>query len=228
MRKTGYTVLGFVIGIIAEIGSLVLSFMGTNLFHGGHPNAVVNALLPGLGIADHLSDHVPQLFFGFLLITSLFQFPFYGVLAGRDLANKAISRITVGIILLHISGSVLAFYGMELDIKWRNETATYGACIRENVAAEEITNNSSQIIRFVQWIEQSKNQLKRLRMEKENGAIFAPDPEPGLVKNLATQQRELEQRWKLYKDAGGAAKAPEDVSVIPSPCGKPPSRPTLF
>jgi len=228
VRKTRYIVLGFAIGIIGEIGSLILAYSGTNLFHGGHPNDIVNALLPGLGIVDHLSDHVPPFIPKFLLVTSLFQFPVYGALAGRDLANKAFSKIAIGIVLLHLSSSGLALYGMALDRQWQMDAAKYGSCILENAAAQEVANNSAQINRLVQWMSQSREQLKRLQTEKGNGAIFAPDPEPSLVKDLENQQRELDQRWKFYQDAGGPAKAPEEVSVIPSPCGKPPSKPTIF
>lgn len=38
---------------------LVAAFSGTNLFHGGHPNDIVNALLPGIGVVEHLSNNVP-------------------------------------------------------------------------------------------------------------------------------------------------------------------------
>jgi len=228
MRKTKYVVIGIAIGLLAEIGSLIAAFFGTNLFHGGHPRDVVNALLPGIGIVDHLSDHVPRIVPTFLLITSILQFPFYGILAGRDLANKALSKITIGIILLHFSGSALAFYGMALDIGWRSDTAKYGACILKNVTAEEVANNSSRIMMLGKGIDQSEKELRKLQAEKAQGAMFTPDPEPSLIKNLENQRRELEERWQSYKAAGGPAKTPGELSVIPSPCGKAPSRPTLF
>ena len=228
MRKAKIIVLGIAIGILAEIGSLISAFFGTNLFHGGHPRGIVNALLPGIGILDHLSDNVSRVVPALLLIISILQFPFYGILAGRDLANKVLSKMTIGIILLHFSGSALAFYGMALDIHWRADTAKYGACIRENATAEEVANNSSRIIRLVKWIDQSEKELRKLQAEKAQGAMFTPDPEPSLIKNLENQRRELEERWQSYKDAGGSAKTPGEVSVIPSPCGKAPSRPTLF
>ena len=228
MRKTKYILLGIAVGILAEIGSLTASFFGTNLFHGGHANGIVNVLLPGFAIVEHLSDHVSPVIPKLLLVTSLFQFPLYGILAGRDYANKALSKTTMGIILLHLSGSALAFYGMALDKQWGIDTAKYGACIRENAAAEEVANNSSQIVNLVKWIEQSQKELKRLQAEKENGASFSPDPEPSLIKNLENQRRELEQRWQSYKGAGGPAKTPEEVSMIPSPCGQAPSKPTLL
>jgi hypothetical protein len=228
VHKNRFIILGIAIGILAEIGSLVAAFYGTNLFHGGRPNNIANALLPGIGIVEHLSSNVPQIIPKFLLIISVFQFPVYGILAGIDYPKKALSRITIGMILLHLSGSVVAYYGMALDNQWRKDSEKYGACIRANAAAEEVTNNSSRIINLVKWIEQSKKRLERLQAEKNNGVVFSPDPEPSLINNLDKQQRELEQRWQFYKDAGGPAKSPEEVSIIPSPCGKAPSKPTLF
>jgi hypothetical protein len=156
------------------------------------------------------------------------QFPIYGVVAGLDYANKSLSKPTIGIILLHLSCSALAFYGLALANHSRSDLEKYGECIRDNSSAEEITNNSSRIISLVKWIEQSKGELLRLQMQKRTGAVFSPDPEPFLIKNLDNQRKELEQRWRSYKDAGGPAKSPEEVSIIPSPCGKAPSRQTLF
>jgi hypothetical protein len=228
MRKAKYIAGGITIGILVEIGSLVSAFFGTNLFHGGHPNNIVNALLPAIGIVGHLPDNIPQVIPELLLAISLFQFPVYGVVAGLDYANKSLSRITVGIILLHLSGSVLAFYGMALDMHWRSDSEKHGACIRENSSAEEMTANSSRIVSLVKWIGQSRAELSRLQMQKRSGAVFSPDPEPFLMKTLRDQENELEQRWEIYRNAGGPAKSPVEVSVIPGPCGKAPSRPTLF
>ena len=228
MRTVKFVLIGLAVGIPVEVGALAASFFGTNLFHGGHANGIANVLLPGFPIVEHLSNQVPKFIPVLLLVASLFQFPLYGILAVRDFANKALSRLSIGLLVLHISGSAVAFYAMAQDRAWQADSAKYGACIRENAAAESATQNSSQIIRLVQGIAQSKQQLERLQAEKNNGAVFTPDPEPGLVRNLETQQRELDQRWKAYKDTGGPAGTPDEVSVIPNPCGEPPAKPTLF
>jgi hypothetical protein len=228
VHKARNIVLGIIIGLLVETGSLVSAFSGTNLFHGGQPNTIANALLPAIGIVDHLPDTIPPIVPKILLVISLLQFPVYGVLAGLDLSNKSLSRLSLGIILLHLSGSALAFYGMALDKHWHSESERYGDCIRNNPSAEELTDNSSRIIALLTWIEQSENQLSILRMKKRSGAVLSPDPEPSLIKNLDNERNELEQRWKFYREAGGPAKSPGKVSIIPGPCGKPPSRPTLF
>ena len=228
MSKLGLIAIGIAAGIAAEIGSLLWSFSGANLFHGGHPHVIVNALLPGIGIASHLSSHTPPFILTTLFVISLFQFPTYGALWGRDYANKTVSKAALIAITLHLVGASIAFYGVVLDNQWKAASAQYGACIRANDPAERVANNRSQIISLVQWIEQSKRELKRLKAEKENGAVFTPDPEVSLAQNLANQEKELEQQWEIYKKAGGPANSPEDVKVIASPCGKAPPRPNLF
>jgi len=185
-------------------------------------------LLPGFGIVEHLSKNVPQLITTILVIISLLQFPLYGILAGRDLANRAVSKLTMVVIFLHCSGSALAFYGVALDSQWQTSAERYGARVREHVAEEEVSNNSYQLVNLVKWISQSEHQLKRLQAEKGKGASFSPDPEPGLIRNIESQREELERRWQIYRDAGGPAKTPEDVAIIPSPCGKPPAKPTFL
>lgn len=228
VKKIGYIAIGITAGIIAEIGSILWSFSGSNLFHGGHPNVIVNALLPGIGIVDHLSNHtLPFIPISFFII-SLIQFPAYGALLGRDYANRTISKTTLVVMTLHLAGSSIAFYGVVLDKQWNAASAEYGDCIRANDSAERIANNSSRIISLVKSIEQSRRELKKLKTEKENGAAFTPDPEVYMVRELANQEKELEQQWESYKKAGGPANSPEEVKVITSPCGKTPPRSTLF
>jgi len=226
--KLGLIITGLVIGIFAEIGALVSVYHGTNLFHGGHPNAVVCVLLPGLGIIDHLADDVHRAIPAVFIIISLLQFPVYGVLGGYHYATKSLTKIILGIGLLHISGSLLAGYGIMLDKKWQNDAEVYGNCRRTHAAAEEISINSDRISRLVTWIDQTRKELVRLRASKAGGAVFTPDPEPAMLKNIDDEQKELQQRWQFYQDNGGPAKSPETVVSIPSPCGQAPHKPTLF
>lgn len=228
MTKSGLIAIGIAIGIVAEVGSVSWSFSGVNLFHGGHPHAIVNALLPGIGIANQLSSHTLPFIPISLLVISLIQFPVYGALWGRDYANRAISKTTLTLAMLHLVAASVAFYGVALEKQWRTASAQYGACIRANDSAERIAINSSRIISLVKWMEQSKRELNKLKEEKKNGAIFTPDPEAHLVRELANQEIELKQQWEIYKKAGGPANSPEEAKAIASPCGKPPPRSTLF
>lgn len=220
-------VVGIAAGILAEVGALLLSFYGTNLFHGGHPNVIVSALLPGIGIADRLSSRGLPLVPISLMIVSLTQFPVYGALLGRDYVNGQLSRLTLVVMLLHVVGTSLAFYGAHLDSKWEAASAQYGACIRSNASAEGLALNSHRITQLVTWKNQSNRELERLRARKRDGAIFQPDPEDFLIQEIAKWQKELDQQWESYKAAGGPANSPEEVKVLDSPCGKPPTRPTF-
>ena len=222
--KVRAIIVGIVAGIIAEIGALILSFFGTNLFHGGHPHVIVNALLPGLGIADRLSSHTLPFVAIALMIASLAQFPIYGALLGRDYGNGRLSRLTIALMLVHVAGSSLAFYGVELDREWRAASAQYAACIRSNASGENLALNSRRITQLVTWRDQSKRELDRLKAQKRDGASFQPDPEGFLVREIDRWQEELGQQWDSYKKAGGPAKSPEEVNVLDSPCGQPPKR----
>jgi len=222
--KVGAIILGVVAGIVAEIGALIVSFSDTNLFHGGHPHVIVNALLPGIGIADRLSSHTLAFVPISLMIASLAQFPIYGALLGRDYSNGRLSRLTIALMLVHVAGSSLAFYGAEQDRQWRDASAQYAACIRSNAAGENLALNSRRITQLVTWRDQSKREVEKLRAQKRGGAIFQPDPEEFLVREIDTWQKELSQQWESYKKAGGPANFPEEVKVLDSPCGQPPKR----
>ena len=228
MKKLGLIAIGIAIGIIAEIGSLWSSFSGVNVFHGGHPNVIVNALLPGLGIVEHLSGNGRSPITASLLVISLVQFPIYGALCGRDYANKAISKTTIGAIVLHLIGAAIAFYGVMLERQWQNATVEWGICRRVNDTKEHLSATSDQILRHRRWVEQTKSQLQKLRTEREQGIVYTPDPEEGLIRNLASEQEDLVSLWETYKKAGGEAKSIDDVHVVSPPCGKAPPKPTLF
>jgi hypothetical protein len=225
MTKPGAIVLGIVAGIAAEAAALVLSFHGTNLFHGGHPNLVANVLLPGLGIADHLSSRATQSATVPLMIVSLVQFPIYGALLARDYALRRVSRLTLAVAALHLLAIAIAFYGVKLDRDWEAESGQYGACIRANAAGYETALNSRRIMQLVAWRDQSKRRLAELQRQKAEGARFDPDPEEHVVREVAQWQAELDRRWESYKSAGGLAGSPEQVTELKSPCGKPPQRP---
>ena len=228
MRTFGLIAGGVAIGVVAEILALGWVYAGTNLFHGGHPNGVANILLPGIGIVDHLSNHVPALVPLALFAVSLVQLPVYGVLGAIDWANRATSRVTKAALILHLAASSLAFYGVFLEKRWRTELAQHGACIRANPRADDLSRSSSEIVFSVRWTEQSRKEIARLRSEKANGAIFAPDPEVGLLRNLESQEQALERQWDAYKRLGGPARSPAEVAVIASPCGKEPRQPYIF
>lgn len=225
MNKATAIIVGVVAGIIAEIAALILSFHGTNLFHGGHPNVIANALLPGIGIVDRLPSGIPRLVPISLLIPSLAQFPIYGALLGRDYANRRLSRLTLVVLLLHVIAASLAFYGVVLDKEWQAASAQHAACVRANAPGETLAATSQRITQLVTWRDQSKQSLERLRAQKRDGATFQPDPEEFLVREIASWETELSQQWERYRSAGGPAGSPEEVKVLDGPCGKPPKRP---
>jgi hypothetical protein len=228
VRKSGLIATGLTVGIVAEIVAVRWVYAGANLFHGGHPNAVANILLPGIAIVDHLSSKVPAAVPLSLFLISLVQLPAYGALGGRDWANKAISTATKAALVLHLAASFIAFYGLFQEKRWQADLAQYGVCARANTLAEDLSRTSSRIISLVRWTEQSRKQITRLKNDKADGAVFVPDPEPNLLRTLDGQENELEQQWDIYRRLGGTAHSPAEVAVIPSPCGKQPARPYLF
>jgi len=228
MRKAAFIATGIVAGIVAQIVALYWVYAGTNLFHGGHPHAIAAVLLPGASIVDHVSNHAPPVLPAILLLLSLVQFPIYGALGGRDYAEKRISQVTKAVLVLHLVASLVASYGLYLEMQWQKATEAYGACLRANVAAENLALSRARIVSLVRGIEQSKREIGRLRAEKDRGAVLMPDPEEAQVRNLADQEGELEQQWNLYKESGGTATSPGEVSAVASPCGTAPRRPEIF
>jgi len=224
MKRATAIILGVVAGAIVEIAALILSFAGTNLFHGGHPNVIVNALLPGIGIADRLSSSTLPFVPISLMIASLAQFPIYGALLGRDYGNGRLSKLTLAVMLLHGVGASLAFYGVELDKEWRAASAQYAACTRANTSGENLALSSHRITQLLVSRDQSKRELEKVKTQKRDGAIFQPDLEEFLVREIANWEKELDQQWESYKKAGGPANSPEEVKLLDSPCGAPPKR----
>jgi len=228
VRKTRYILTGLALGILAQLGSFVAAFIGTNMFHGGHANGIACLLLPGIFIIDHLSSLVPRLIPEVIIVVSLVQFPVYGILGGYHYATNKLPRTMIGLVVLHLAASGIAGYGYLLDKLWQKDSENYGICIRSHADADAITNNSAQITRLVISIEQYQKGLERLRAQKSMGAVFSPDPEQSLDRDLENANTELERRWQSYLDAGGQARSPDAVTVIPNPCGNVPTRPMLF
>ncbi len=228
MKKFGLITTGIAIGILAELGSLWLSFLGVNLFHGGHPNVIVHVLFPGFGIVEHFSEHGTSAIAVSLLILSLVQYPVYGALCSRDYANKTLSKTIVAAIVLHLLGVVIALYGVMLEKQWQTATAPWGLCRRTHNTQESLSATSDQILRYRKMVDQTNIQRQQLRTEKKQGIVYTPDPEEGLNRNLASEQETLASLWETYKKAGGDARSIEDVQVVSPPCGKMPPRPTLF
>jgi hypothetical protein len=228
MRKPAAVALGIAVGIGAELGALLLSFAGVNMFHGGEPRAIANVVLPGVIIVDHLSSDVASLVPKSLLILSLVQFPIYGALLGRDYARKSLSPATRAVFGLHALAAAVAFYGTWLDSRWQAASLEHASCVNTRVAEEASAAETVRIASLVKWIAQSKLRLTELREEKAHGATFMPDPEAPLVRTLAEQEAELEERWERYRQAGGTARSPEAVEATAGPCGKVPSKPYFF
>jgi hypothetical protein len=228
MKKPGLIAIGIGAGLLAELVALNRVYAGANLFHGGHPNPIAALILPGAGIVDQLSDGVPVGLPVVLFVVSLVQFPVYGALAARDYANRAFSRVTAAALALHLAASLVASYGQLLDRRWQTAQAAYGACIRSNATADRLTVASVQIVAQVKSIAQTRESIQRLRSEKADGMIRRPDPEPGLLRNLASESGDLERQWDEYRRAGGTARSPEEVTVVPNPCGPLPPRPYIF
>ena len=228
MKKPVIIIVCIMTGIIIEIVSIMVSFSGSNLLHGGRPNIIVNVLLPGIGIVNHLSQNIPYIIPLSMMFISLFQFPVYGAIVGRDIACASLSKITKTVLILHLAAIATASYGQLQFNQWQDAADEHGACIRANASAEDITANSTRIVELNRWIEQSRREIDRIKTAKEQGTSFTPDPEAGYVRTLTAQELELEQRWERYKNSGGTAKSPEAVTVIESPCGPVPRAPYLF
>jgi hypothetical protein len=228
VRKPAVIALGLSVGIVAEIGALQWTYAGANLFHGGHPGAIASVLLPGISVGDHLSNRVPIAVPVSLFLISLVQLPVYGALAGRDWADRMFSGTAKAVLLLHVTVSSAALYGLSLERRWEAAVAQYGVCIRTSAHAETLTQTSTQIVFLRKSVNQSRERLATLRTEKSNGAVFIPDPEAGLERNLAHEEQELRERWELYRTLGGTAASLDTVTTIPSPCGAAPPRAYLF
>lgn len=100
--------IGLVLGLAVEALALIASFTGTNLFHGGHLNPIVNILLPGLGIAERLPRGTPGYVYGTLVVISLLQYPFYGALTGRYYVKRRLSTIAKATFTIHALAAAVA------------------------------------------------------------------------------------------------------------------------